>query len=214
MRTKTLLLTAALAAVGVSSSMAQVYSVNVVGYINQSLPTGFRMIANQLDNGSGNKVANLIPNPPDGTYVFKFNPANGGYIQIDFADGAWEGDDVNMVLAPGEGVFISSPAAHNVTFVGEVRTGLSSIPIPTGFSIKSSVVPQSAPISVMGFVGTEGDYIYRFNPSNGGYFQDDFADGAWEGDSGGVAPTPNIAESFFVYHPGAAKTWDRTFNVN
>src|SRR6478672_7317898 len=47
MRTKTLLLTAALAAVGVSSSMAQVYSVNVVGYVNKSVPKGFYMLANQ-----------------------------------------------------------------------------------------------------------------------------------------------------------------------
>ena len=50
MRTKTLLLTAALAAAGVVSSMAQVYSVNSVGYVNLTLPNGFSMIAN--------------PNPP------------------------------------------------------------------------------------------------------------------------------------------------------
>jgi len=210
MRTKTLLLTAALAAVGVSSSMAQVYSVNVVGYINKTVPKGFYMLANQLNASPDNKVATLIPNPPDGTYVFKFNPANGGYVQIDFADGAWEGDDVNMTLSPGEGVFIQSPTAHNVTFVGEVQLS-SSLAIPSGFSIRSSVVPQSAPLDQLSYPPSEGDYVYLFNPANGGYIANDYADGAWEGDGGGVAPTPAIGEAFFISHPGAAKSWVRNF---
>ena len=75
MRTKTLLLTAALTAAGVATSMAQVYSVNMVGYINQSIPQGFSMIANQLNASPDNKVTTLLPAPPASTSVFKFNAA-------------------------------------------------------------------------------------------------------------------------------------------
>jgi len=213
MRTKTLLLTAALAAVGVTSSMAQVYSVNLVGYINKQVPKGFAMIANQLNNGTGNKVVDLIPNPPNNTFVYKFDATSGGYITIDYL-GGWEGDDLDMTLSPGEGVFISSPTAHTATFVGEVQLS-SAVSIPKGFSIRSSVIPQSAPLDAMGFPAVNGDFIYQFDAASGGYRINDYL-GGWEGDDNGVAPTPAIGESFFVYHPttAAPSTWSRTFTVN
>jgi len=211
MRTKTLLLTAALAAVGVSSSMAQVYSVNVVGYINRAIPSGFTMIANQLNNAPDNKVTTVLPAPPEGTIVYKFNPATGGYQILSFLDGAYEGDDLNMTLNPGEGAFVKSPSAHNVTFVGEVTQGAAATTsIPTGFSVRSSSIPQSLPLNQLEFPASEGDIVYNFNPATGGYKVSSFLDGAWEGDFGG-APTPAIGESFFVKHAGAATTWTRTF---
>jgi hypothetical protein len=58
MRTKTLLLTAALAVAGLSSASAQVYSVNAVGYINLSLPKGFSMICNQLKASPDKQIKN------------------------------------------------------------------------------------------------------------------------------------------------------------
>lgn len=211
MRTKTLLLTAALVAAGAASSMAQVYSVNVVGYINKALPKGFYMVANQLDNKTGNKTVDLFTAPPNNTFVFKFNPANGGYDTLNYIDGAWEGDDLNMTLNPGEGAFISSPAPHNVTFVGEVQL-TSSVTIPPGFSIRSAVIPQNAPIDTMNYPPTNNEFVFQFNPANGGYIVNNYIDGAWEGDSGGVAPTPAIGESFFISHPGSTSaTWNRTF---
>ncbi len=61
MRIKALLCAAALAA-GAVSSMAQsnVYSLNIVGYVNVPLVTGFNLIANPLDNGT-NDLASLFP---------------------------------------------------------------------------------------------------------------------------------------------------------
>jgi len=211
MRTKTLLLTAALIAAGVASSTAQVYSVNLVGYINKQLPAGFYMLANQLDNGAGNKIVDLIPNPPDNTFVYKFKPSNGSFIINDYLEG-WEGDDLNMTLAPGEGVFISSPSAQTVTFVGEVKTGTTSLNVIPGFNVYSSVVPQSAPLDQLGYVANDGDFVYQLKAS-GGFKVNDYLEG-WEGDDNGVAPTPAIGESFYIYNPGAQKSWSRTFTVN
>jgi len=210
MRTKTLLLTAALVAAGAASSMAQVYSVNVVGYINKQIPKGFAMISNQLDNKTGNKVVDLIPAPPNNTFVYKFDPSSGGYVIIDYL-GGWEGDDLDMTLKPGEGVFISSPSVHNATFVGEVQL-TSSVPITKGFTIISSVVPQANPLDTMGFPAVNGDFVYQYDPSSGGYRINDYL-GGWEGDDNGVAPTPAIGESFFLYHPTTAANtaWNRTF---
>ena len=61
MRTKTLLLAAAATVAGIASLQAQsnVYSVNVVGYVNVTIPTGYSLIANPL-NSSDNTVSNLF----------------------------------------------------------------------------------------------------------------------------------------------------------
>src|ERR1043166_8432452 len=122
MRTKTLLLTAAFTAAGALTSMAQVYSVNIVGYINVNVPHGFSILANQLNNSPDNHLATLFPTPPNGTFVYKFNNASSSYLVDDY-DSGWEGDTAGaMTLNPGEGVFINNPStAFTATFVGEVQ---------------------------------------------------------------------------------------------
>ncbi len=59
MKTKTLLIAAAALAVGVISSQAQVYSQNVVGYMNTTIPAnGFQIIGSQLIGGSDVNATN------------------------------------------------------------------------------------------------------------------------------------------------------------
>jgi len=206
MRTKTLLLTAVLGVATAATSMGQVFSQNIVGYVNVVLRPGFNLIANPL-NGTNNGLNTIIPNPGVGSFVYKFtNP--GGFSQIaeNGGPGLW---DVNLTLAPGEGAFISVPALTTNTFVGEVLTGTRTNDIPTGFSIRSSIVPQSGALdTVLGFPAAAGDFIYRFaNP--GGY-------SVFESGGGGLwdptAPVPAVGESFWINNPGAAKSWVRTFN--
>jgi hypothetical protein len=218
MRTKTLLLTAVLGVATVATSLAQaVYSVNIVGYINKNLPVGYSMVANQLNASPDNKVSTLFTaGAVEGLTVYKFNGT--GYDQVAFVDSAWEGV-TGMTLSPGEGVFIYSPSAVTVTFVGEVQLA-SSVAVPTGFSIISSVIPQKGPLDGattaggLGFPIGEGDTVYQYNPATGGYIQNAFVDSAWEGAGGTLAPQPEVAEAFFFYNPGAAKPWPRTFTVN
>jgi len=212
MRTKTLLLTAALCAAGAATSMAQVYSVNMVGYINQSIPAGFSLIANHLNNSPDNRVISLFPTPPEGTVVFKFNPATDLFTNARFVDGAWE-NDLTITLGPGEGAFINAPTAFTQTFVGEVALS-SSVNVADGFSIASSALPQSLPISQappagLAFPVGAGDQIFRFNPATDLYTMHRFVDGEWEGGE----PVPAIGESFWINNAGAAKNWTRTFSV-
>src|SRR6266516_762503 len=118
MRTKALLLTAALGAVGLSTSIAQtVYSVNAVGFVNVAVPKGFSIIANPLDNANNN-ITNLFSGADDGTTVYKFDATSGFSINAyDALAGEW--GIANQTLVPGEGAFINSPAAHTFTFIGE-----------------------------------------------------------------------------------------------
>src|SRR5438445_9265669 len=68
---KTLLIAAAALAASVISSQAQVYSQNIVGYVNAPAPAGYSGLANPLANGnnsatnffdtiSGNSDGNII----------------------------------------------------------------------------------------------------------------------------------------------------------
>lgn len=211
MRTKTLALAAVACAVGIATASAQaVYSVNVVGYINVEAPPGFSIIANQLDNGSGNQLGDILPTVPDGTTIYKFTGTAYESSTYDELDEAWS--NPALVLAPGEAAFIRNLTANPIalTFVGEVRQGNLSNPLPAGFSMKSSIVPQAGLVSELGLAGVDGDTIYLFR--DGAYVSStyDELDEAWS------APEPNIAvgEGFFFRNLSAARSWDRVFNVN
>jgi hypothetical protein len=212
MRTKTLLLAAVLSAAGAATSLAQaVYSVNAVGYVNKALVPGFQMIANPLDNKSagGNTVSNLFTTVPEGTTIYKF-AAPGGFSANGFEFGEWA--NPTQTLNPGEGAFIFIPGTANVTvtFVGEVKQGTAlTTPIPQGFSIAASQVPQAGLIQTdLGYVPEDGDTVYQFNTTSKSYVTLGFEFGEWS-----QQPTLAIGESVFIKSP-SAKSWVRNFSVN
>lgn len=208
MRTKTLLLTAALSAAGVASTMAQVYSVNAVGYVNVKVKgSGFQMIANPL-KAADNKISALLPSVPDGTTVYKYNGST--YDGATFLFGAW--DNPNMTLEPGEGAFIQNPDAAELTltFVGEVSTGALSNPIPSGFSIRSSQVPQTGKLQAdLGFPAVDGDVVYKYDEAKQNYDSYSVLFGSWTPED----PTVEVGESVFV-QKSEAVNWTRNFSVN
>jgi hypothetical protein len=190
---------------GIIAASAQVYSVNVVGYINVPVPPGFSMIANQLDSGN-NTVASLLPSVPDGVAIYKF--VNGSYLINGYEFGEWSLP--NMTLNPGEGAFIFNPtaAAFNALFVGEVKQGSLQTGIPAGFSIVASQVPQTGALdTVLGFPVADGDTVYLFNNATGNYSISGFEFGEWN-----IVPTPKVGEAFFV-NKVSAVVWTRDFTV-
>ena len=206
MRTKTLLLTAALIAAGVATSMAQVYSVNAVGYVKRTAPSGFSILANPLNNGN-NKVSTVLSGVPGGFTVYKFNNATTSFFVNSFdADFGW--DDPDQVLAPGEAAFVLNPkAAVDIVFVGEVAQGNLTTPLPKGFSLAASKVPQAGLLQTdLKYPAAIGDTVYRYR--NNGYLINSFDDFGWDEE-----PTVEVAEGFFVLKAATA-TWSRTFSVN
>jgi len=159
MRTKTLLLTAAVIAAGIGASQAQVYSVNVVGYVNVTVGAGYNLIANPL-NGTNNLVSTVIPGSqlPTDTQLLTWNSTIQDFNQADFVDtGTWYdqlGNPSATVLNPGRGFFLQLPpgsTSRTVTFVGDVATGNSTNRVAHFFDFVASVVPQSAGLSTIGF---------------------------------------------------------------
>jgi len=229
MRTKALLLAAAFAAAGISTSMAQggaVYSVNAVGYVNLNLPVGFSMVANPLDAGAGNNTvsklfSNIEGGVPNNTQVFVFNNVNGTYATATYSTllGGWSGAGASAEINPGTGVFFNNrtAAALKLTFVGEVKQGDLVNQVPVGFSVQANQVPQSAKpdaTPTTSFPGANNDRIYRFNPDTKQYQTFVFSTilGGWNP----ALPTFNVGEAFFYFRQAAngATTWTRTFNVN
>ncbi|MHB8521557.1 MAG: hypothetical protein ACYDH9_12480 [Limisphaerales bacterium] len=204
MRTKTLLLAAVLSAAGVASSLAQVYSVNVVGYIQLSVPAGFSIIANQLSNGGNTLNSVLTTGPGDGDGIFKFNPTTGGYDSSTFLGGSWIPD---LSFAPGEGGFISVGSAKTITLVGSIDAGSHAVSVPKGFSIVSSFLPTSGTLASMNFPAADGDQVFYFNTTTKSYDSSTSLGGSWIPDT-----TVAVGQAFFSAK-GAASTWTRTFSV-
>ena len=213
MRTKTLLLTAALSAAGVATSMAQVYSVNAVGYVNTTLEPGLNLISNPLD-AADNSSAGLFAGVPDNTQVYKFDPSTGQYSTASYSAllGAWTGESA-VTVEPGEGVFVRNPtaAAVTVTFVGEVPQGALGHPVPAGLSIQASEVPQTGTATELEFPVADNDQIYKFDPATSQY--DTFTYSALLSIWTPSEPTINVGEAVFVRKTAAAD-WERNFDIN
>jgi hypothetical protein len=221
-----MLLTAALSAAGLITSFAQgtVYSVNVVGYINLTLGSGYSLVANQLDNLKGNLVAEVIPTAPNNTTVYKLTPSGAGYDQTAFVDGAWDEAAMTIGLNPGEGCFVfidpafATPGGDTLTFVGEVRQSATGLVTTTrkGFQIVSSQVPQAGNLQTdLGYAPNESDTVYLWNPTSKSYAQQAFIDGAWGGDFGDfVEPPIKVGEAFFLSVVTDTPTpWTRIFEI-
>lgn len=205
---------------GAATSMAQVYSVNAVGYVNLSIPTDannltYRIIANPL-SGTNNLLSTVIPSVPDFTQLYFFR--NGTFDIYQYL-GSWLND---TSWAPGEGAFIELPAgAANptvITFVGEVPQGHLVNTLPgassagnpvTTYSIRSSIVPQAGGLtSVLGLTPADGDQIHQFGAS--GYNSTPYL-GGWVP----AEPTIAVGEGFwYENNSGASISWVRDFSVN
>jgi hypothetical protein len=141
---------------------------------------------------------------------FTGTPAQGG---VGWLDGG--GNLSTTVLAPGEGFFLFTPVATTITFVGDVPQGALTNPIPTGYSIRASQVPQSASLNALGFPGQVDDIVYFWDfPSQSYKTISNIGGGVWVDDFGNpVVPTPAVAEAFFVFKQ-VGEPWTRNFSVN
>jgi hypothetical protein len=162
MKIKATLIAAATLAVGVISSQAQVYSQNIVGYVNRSIPANpndataptYAFVANQLDTGN-NVISNIFATLPAGSKVQKWNGSGfNTFTKTSFGSGWSPSTAGTNTLNPGEGVFVKLNAGSSVpftnTFVGTVLTGSLTNAIVPGYSVQSYQVPISDTVSNLG----------------------------------------------------------------
>ena len=194
-----------------ADSMAQSneYSTNIVGYVTITQNPGFRIIGNPLSR-TNNDVQYLFPNAASypGLSVY----GTPGYYDITTYDPDAGGWTAPMQIPPGRGVWLQVPAGpiYTNTFVGDVVLN-STNPIPTGFSLKSSVVPQSALIqTTLGIPLQNNDAVYFFNGTGYAIYALDPDAGGWTPNQ----PSPALAQGFWVQNnSGVQKSWIRNFSV-
>jgi hypothetical protein len=231
MRTKTMLLSALLGGLGSVSVMAQtnVYSLNVVGYINATMPPGYTIITCPLIVSPNNTIATILnntnsqfQNPGRGETAFVYEYTNGAYL-TDQAEAAnapsgWANNGT-ITMNAGQAVFFYNPTTTNMyaTFVGTVPSGSLTNYLAPGFNLVGSMVPMSGdlvtnPISDFATngasAGRSSDYALMTTPSVG-YYEYLYSGGAW---TPGDPTITNVYQGFFFYNAFATNNWIETYN--
>ncbi|MBI3848821.1 MAG: hypothetical protein HY298_00815 [Verrucomicrobia bacterium] len=144
MRTKTLLLTAAVAAAGFAySSMAQVYSVNVVGYVSVVTSNNtYVLLANPLNDGT-NSLGSLLGTMPNKSIAQLWDGTTFVASTKGGSPSVWSPD---LSVPVGTGFFLKTPSQQTNTFVGSVIVGPGQSvtnALPTTYALVGSPIPFS-----------------------------------------------------------------------
>jgi len=222
-------------AASLASSMAQnVYSLNVVGYVNVTLaPNAFTCVANPLDASmggtvaTGNDMTNLFnlgtaPLLANGSKIQTFVPALADYSASINYNGATKKWASNFPMAPGLGVLFYNNGANPtvVTFTGQVPQG--SYPVATlgnnQFSMVGSPVPIGGDVTnsttVLGLVPSNGDSVATFNGALADWNGATKWNNATKKWSAAASSTVGVGEGFLYYNNSAnVNNWVSNFTV-
>jgi hypothetical protein len=212
MRTKSLCLAAAVLAGGVLAASAQgnVYSLNIVGYVNVVYPPGLTLTGNPLNAGTNNTANGLMPAAlPNKSQIITFNGTS--YTPYGKSAGAWPA----LNLPTGTGFFVNNAGATPVTntLVGEVGPsgtyagGTNTQSIPLGFSLVTTPLPIGGNITSTGpntinlaaSLPNKAQVITFTPPSTYTPF----------GKSAGAFPSVPLAvgQGFYINTPSAGSNW-------
>ena len=186
MKIKILAIAAATLAVGAITSQAQVYSQNIVGYYNLTVPqNGFGQIANQLDVDGVNLLTTVLTNSTlvsdvngnNNTTVYIWSQPSQGYLTLQYynasdATNYWGpgnpagfydigGNFTNPPVPVGQPFFIqninNSSSNLTVTLSGAVLKSTNNITIAPGYQMVSQPAPSAQPINYVGVSDVNGN---------------------------------------------------------
>jgi len=184
------------------------YSLKVIGYASITLAPGFSMVGNPLFGGN-DSVPELFKQMPDGTSVSKFDSRLHRLREDALKGGRWTNPGERIGL--GEGAMVLNPSSDYkiLTFVGEVKMGGFSIPVPAGFSIQTSLVPEPGVLHPdLGFPIDDGDVIHQFDRDQQKYVLYPYVSKTWAAGP----PIIGVAESFWVAKR-SPRNWSRDLSM-
>ena len=191
----------------VTSLTAQIYSSNIVGYINLPIYAGNNFVANQLDNSAGDTLNVLFQNNiPEGSTFTEWDSSQLLFLPVSTYD-TNNGWSINYQLTFGGGGLFNSPSTFTNTFIGSVWPGF--VPPGTftpplisnnGLALISSYVPLDPTTfyDVMGRQPAEGDYVEILNALSQVETTTTFHNGAWDNGT----PLLGVGESAFFGEDG------------
>jgi len=231
-----MLVSALLGTLGSVAVMAQsnVYSLNVVGYINVTCPPGFSIIACPLISspdpitGTLNTIGTLLPNGQNQLAqcsVWSYDPAVPGDYTNDAAStkgnantNGWKNGG-QITIMPGQAVWFDNAFTSNLTFtfVGTVPTGSLTNSLNLGFNLVSSILPMSGDLVTNGLSmftnPTAQDAVWVYTPSITNYTTYGYTKKNGWGPSN--PQIPNVGEGFWYQSANAGTTlWIENYSVS
>jgi len=200
-------------------AQSNVYSLNVVGYVNKSFSSGnFVLVCNPF-NAATNDLNSLIPNPPDNTQVWRWITANQDLdiTTIPTYSAAQKTWLPNPILNPGEGFFVVAGADFTNTFVGDVPQGslTNALVGNSNFEAIGSKVPVGGNLATVldQYPATDNDQVWTwnvglqdFNVSTVSTYS--ASQSKWLPDS-----TIAVGDAFFLVRAGGPVNYVRNFTV-
>jgi len=172
-------------------AQSNVYSLNVVGYVNITVVPGYNLISLPLQNADPTSSINSVLTntsyngspllAPNGVAVYTWAGTSFNPEVIAGGDGNWYDQTgsflVTNPLPPGKGFFFSlptqaqqialgnSPIISNltITVVGSVLTGTNSYPVKTGFDFYGNFEPIQGDLTTNGLPVVDNSQYYTFN---------------------------------------------------
>ncbi len=171
MRTKVLLSLAAFAVSAFAAyAQSNVYSVNIVGYVNQVTAGGqFHLIQNPLDNNGSNTLNAVLAGAPAGSEAYVWNGSAYDLSVVGAKTGIWGPD---LGIPTGTGLFFKPAANRTNTYVGEVLAApgetLTNALAGGVFDLTGGLIPYAttnhATDSNFGLVGAPANSeMYKWN---------------------------------------------------
>jgi len=216
-------------AAGVASSMAQssnVYSLNIVGYVNIPINVGYNLITLPLQNAdptssinsvlTNTSIGGVSAPAPGNTAVFTWDPVHSHFNQPEYAggDGNWYDQTFSVLetngLPPGQAFFLQMPTVANggvtnmtVTVVGSVLTGTNSYTVTQGYNFYGNFEPIQGDITTNGFPVVDNSALFTWagNHYNQPVYGLGTNDSSYSGTNivGNPASVPVFADQTFSY---------------
>jgi hypothetical protein len=152
---------------------AQVYSSNIVGYVNVTMTNGLYFVNTSLENAGYDSLNDVMGAeagpPPDGCQVYVWDVTNQVFLPPAVYNAAQTNWSINYDVPPGRGFVINTPSAWTWTVVGDVLQGslTNYLAGHNKLSLVGSQVPIAGPITAeLGFPGIDGETVYFYNNTN------------------------------------------------
>jgi hypothetical protein len=235
MRTKTLLLAAVALAAGALYSQAQsnVYSANVVGYVNLAIKPGYNLLTAQLKNTAYptapiNPVLTNCPALTDGSTLFGWNAVSQSFTESAIwvqGESAWYNADGSALATDtvplGKAFFIYNAGGTDatLTLVGEVQQGTTPIPVPNAYSFLGDAIPTSQGLATNAFPIVDSASLFTFDPLVQSYTEALVGVGPpesqwYNADGSAIVPfAPEVGQGFVHFAPAGSNSWSRAFQV-
>jgi hypothetical protein len=223
MRTKTLLAAAAMMAAGLASSMAQsnVYSLNVVGYVNYAFKGGglFTATANPLQSSS-NTLAGVFGTAgvglPSGSSVQVWDTTLQDFVSYTKqpVGAGWSAGGATVPFVPGRAVFVKTPTTlvgdYTNTYVGEVLQGNLTNSTVANFNLIGNMVPDSGTATAVNLVPAAGASVQKWSVAAQDFVTYNKTPVGWS--VAGGEPSFAPGDGFFLRN-NAPYNWVRNFTV-